>query len=135
MNKSYKAVIGLITVMGLGLASASVYAHSNADRTGGGRGHGMMGDAGHRGAQPGSSGTANRQSLMTPEERTAFRDKMHKAATPEERRKIAETTRAEMQKRAQEKGVKPRESHAQRGGHGHQRHASWKKGARINHPR
>jgi hypothetical protein len=42
---------------------------------------------------------------MTPEERTALREKMRNAATPEERQKIAEATRAEMQKRAQERGV------------------------------
>jgi TRAP-type C4-dicarboxylate transport system substrate-binding protein len=42
---------------------------------------------------------------MTPEERQALREKMHNAATPEERQKLAETTRAEMQKRAKEKGI------------------------------
>ncbi len=42
--------------------------------------------------------------LMTPEERTALREKMRNA-TPEERQQIAAATRAEMQKRAQEKGI------------------------------
>jgi Spy/CpxP family protein refolding chaperone len=42
---------------------------------------------------------------VTPEERSAFQEKMRNAKTPEERQKLAEANRAEMQKRAQEKGI------------------------------
>jgi hypothetical protein len=43
--------------------------------------------------------------LMTPEERQAYADKMRAAKTPEERAKLRDEHRAEMQKRAKEKGV------------------------------
>ena len=53
---------------------------------------------------------------MTPEERTALQEKMRNAATPEERQKLAEATRTEMQKRAQEKGITLPEGRAPRTG-------------------
>ncbi len=66
-----------------------------------GEGHGKRGEAqGH-----GEHGSKARQSLMTPEERTAMREKMRNAKTPEERQQIALANRAEMQKRAAEKGI------------------------------
>jgi hypothetical protein len=43
--------------------------------------------------------------LMTPEEREAYVDRMRNAKTPEERTKLRDEHRAEMQKRAKEKGV------------------------------
>jgi hypothetical protein len=43
--------------------------------------------------------------LMTPEERDAYMDRMRNAKTPEERTKLRDEHRAEMQKRAKEKGV------------------------------
>ena len=43
--------------------------------------------------------------LMTPEERQAYTDKMRDAKTPEERTKLRDEHRAEMQKRAKEQGV------------------------------
>lgn len=43
--------------------------------------------------------------LMTPEERDAYRKQMQAAKTPEERTKIRDTHRAEMQKRAQAQGL------------------------------
>lgn len=61
-------------------------------------GHGKAQGHGQHGAQTG-------QSLITPEERTAFRDKMRNAKTPEERQQIALANRAEMEKRAAEKGI------------------------------
>lgn len=62
--------------------------------------------AGHGKAEGhGTRGTEGAQSLMTPEERTAFRDKMRNAKTPEERQQMASANRAEMQKRAAEKGI------------------------------
>ncbi len=45
------------------------------------------------------------QQLMTPDERTAMRDKMRNANSPEERQQIALANHAEMQKRATEKGI------------------------------
>lgn len=45
------------------------------------------------------------QQLMTPDERTAMRDKMRNAKSPEERQQIALANHAEMQKRATEKGI------------------------------
>ncbi len=45
------------------------------------------------------------RSLMSEEERNAFRDKMRNAKTPEERQQIAAAGRSEMEKRAAEKGI------------------------------
>ena len=64
----------------------------------------------------GEHGSNAAQSLLTPEERTAMREKMRNAKTPEERRQIASANRAEMQKRATEKGITLPEH---RGPHGH----------------
>jgi hypothetical protein len=54
-----------------------------------------------RGGQPRLYGSE----LMTPEERNAYIEKMRGAQTPEERLKLRDEHRAEMQKRAKEKGV------------------------------
>src|SRR5512134_2762919 len=43
--------------------------------------------------------------LMTPEERDAYRKQMQEAKTPEERTKIRDAHRAEMQKRAEAQGL------------------------------
>jgi hypothetical protein len=43
--------------------------------------------------------------LMTPQERDAYIEKMRAAKTPEERLKLRDEHRAEMQKRAQERGI------------------------------
>jgi hypothetical protein len=67
--------------------------------------HGAQGGMGHAAMSAEGHGPAAAQQLMTPEGRQALREKMHNAATPEERQKLAETTRAEMQKRAKEKGI------------------------------
>jgi len=62
--------------------------------------------AGHGKAQGhGQHGTQAGQSLITPEERTAMQEKMRAAKTPEERQQIALANRAEMEKRAAEKGI------------------------------
>jgi hypothetical protein len=60
-------------------------------------GHGKAQGHGQHGAQTG-------QLLITPEERTALREKMRNAKTPEERQQIALANRTEMEKRAAEKG-------------------------------
>jgi len=53
--------------------------------------------------------------LMTPEERQAYIDKMRAAKTPEERTKLRDEHRAEMQQRAKEKGVTLAEPGGRRG--------------------
>jgi hypothetical protein len=88
-------------VLGLGVAAAA-FAHPNAT---GGMGAGMMMHG--MGMGPGAvhGGPMAAQQLMTPEERSALQEKMRNAKTPEERQKLAAETRAEMQKRAKEKGL------------------------------
>jgi hypothetical protein len=77
---------------------------------GGAMGPGMMGGMGHGGTGPaamggGPAGRMAGQQLMSPEEHTALQEKMRNAKTPEERQKLAEANRAEMERRAKEKGI------------------------------
>jgi hypothetical protein len=69
-------------------------------------------------------GFAHRQAgspdLMTQEERSAMIERMHNAATPEERQKVIAENRATMQKRAQELGVAQPAQRGPRAGHRHQ---------------
>jgi hypothetical protein len=122
--KNAHRVAGIVAALGLGLAVASAYAHPGQGQgrmehgKGGerhamqeqGHGHGHAHGAGRHGGQRHGEargehgGRGAGAQLMTPEERTALREKMRNA-TPEERQQIAAATRAEMQKRAQEKGV------------------------------
>jgi hypothetical protein len=68
--------------------------------------HGMMDGMGPGMLQQGGpAGPIVGQQLMTPEERQALAEKMRSAKTPEERQKLAEANRAEMEKRANEKGI------------------------------
>ena len=53
----------------------------------------------------GSAGPMSAQHLMSAEERIALQEKMRNAETPEERHKLAIANRAEMQKRASERGI------------------------------
>ena len=71
-------------------------------------GHGKAEGHGQHGAEAG-------QPLITPEERTALREKMRNARTPEERQQLALTNRAEMEKRAAEKGITLPEHRGPRG--------------------
>jgi len=119
MKQSHKFAAGIIASLGLGIAVAAAYAQPG--QMGGGMGpharggmqhgamagmqHGAKGGTGHGPMGAGAAGHGAGQQLMTPEERTALQEKMRNAATPEERQKIAEATRTEMQKRAQEKGI------------------------------
>ena len=119
MKQSHKFAAGIIASLGLGIAVAAAYAQPG--QMGGGMGphaqggmqhgamagmqHGAKGGTGHGPMGAGAAGHGAGQQLMTPEERTAVQEKMRNAATPEERQKIAEATRTEMQKRAQEKGI------------------------------
>jgi hypothetical protein len=129
MKRSQKIATGIALSLSLGFASA---VHAHPGQTGGGMGpgaqggmqhggmrHGAQAGQGHGGMQHGMKGSMQYgkqaagpgtgpqggHGLMTPEERTALREKMRNAATPEERHQIAAATRAEMQKRAQEKGI------------------------------
>jgi hypothetical protein len=86
MNMKTAYRVAIAAALGLGLAAA---ASAHPGEMGGAMGPGAMGG----------------QQLMTPEERTALMDKMRNAKTPEERQKIAEANRAEMEKRANEKGI------------------------------
>jgi len=116
MKRSHKWIVGIGMSLGLGIAAAAVYAHPG--QMGGGMGPGMMGGMGPRAMGAGFAGPQAGQQLMTPEERTAMRDKMRNAATPEERQKLAETNHAEMQKRAKEKGITLPEPRGPRAGFG-----------------
>lgn len=136
MKQSHKFAVGVVASLGLGIAVAAAYA--NPGQMGGGMGpqvgtqhgaqggmqhgakggmqHGTKGGMQHGGVGGGAAGHGAGQQLMTPEERTALMEKMHNAATPEERQKIAEATRTEMQKRAQEKGITLHGQHGPRSG-------------------
>jgi hypothetical protein len=118
MKQSHKFAMGIVASLGLGIAVA---AYAQPGQMGGGMGshmqggmqhgamagmqHGAQGGTGHGPMGAGAAGPGAGQQLMTPEERTALREKMRNAATPEERQKIATENRAEMQKRAKEKGI------------------------------
>ena len=127
MKLSKKTAVRLVGAAGLLLVGASAWAHP----MGWGMGPGMMrgagpcaaaadeavacpmaGAGGMRGAfgagcayGAGKPAGAAGQPLVTDEERQAFFDKMRSATTPEERQKLAAEHRAEIQKRAAERGV------------------------------
>ena len=95
-------VAGSIAALTLGFSVAS-YAHP-----GGGFGPGTMGGKHGMGSgspRAGFAGPMGGQHLMTTEERTVTAEKMRAAKTPEERQQIAQTTHAEMHKRAESKGI------------------------------
>jgi hypothetical protein len=115
MKRLHKVAAAVAAALGLGVAAAA-FAHPGAMR--GGMGPGMMGGMGPAMMHGGFAGPTGAQQLMTPEERNAFQEKMRNATTPEERRKLAEANRAEVQKRAKEKGITLREPHGPRGGFG-----------------
>jgi len=109
MKPTYKFAAGVIASLGLGIAVATAYA--NPGQMGGGTEHGKGGmqHGAQGGMQHGRMGGGAEhgagQQLMSPEERTALQEKMRNAKTPEERQQIAAANRAEMQKRATEKGI------------------------------
>lgn len=90
MKRNQKIAALIVSVLGLAAAGAAS-AHMGGPGMGG---WGHMGGAGAPVAQ-----------LMTLEERTALREKMINAKTPEERFAIAQANREEIQKRAAEKGI------------------------------
>jgi Spy/CpxP family protein refolding chaperone len=99
MKRSHKIAIGVAASLGLGLGAAAAFAHP-----------GQMG--------AGPAGQMGGHQLMTTEEQAAFREKMQNAKTPDERQKLAEANRTEMQKRAKEKGITLPEPHGPRSGFG-----------------
>jgi len=108
MKRSHKIAAGIALSLGLGLTTAA-FAHP-----GGGWGPHMRGGYGMMGAGYGPGAGMGAQ-LMTPEERAAHQEKMLKA-TPEERVKLMAEHRAEIQKRAEEKGITPGQGAGPRGG-------------------
>ena len=127
MRQSRRIALGAIAsaiALGLGLAAA-VDAHPGAGfgpQGGLGFGPAMRGMGMGMGMGPmmrgGFGGPAAAQQLVTPEERQAFIEKMRNAKSPEERQKLAELNRAEIEKRAKEKGITLPEPHGPRAGFG-----------------
>ena len=113
MKRSHRIALGIAASLGLGLGAAAAFAHPGMMMGGpmgmGGMGHGPMG-----------AGPAAAQQLMTPEEQRAMIEKMQNAKTPEERQKLAEVNRAEMEKRAKEKGITLPQPHGPHAGFGPQ---------------
>ena len=110
---------------GLGLAVAAAYAHPGAGfgsqgDASGGFGPGSMRGMGSPMMHGGHGGPTPAQQLVTPEERQAFIEKMRSAKTAEERQKLAEANRAEIEKRAKEKGITLPEAHGPGAGSGPQ---------------
>jgi hypothetical protein len=110
MKRSHKTAAGIAAALSLGIAVAA-FAHPGPMGDGNGphgnaaMRHGKMGAMQHGAMGHGAAGMGAGHSLMTPEERTALQGKMRNAKTPEERQKLAQATREEMQKRAKEKGI------------------------------
>ena len=104
MKTVKKMVLGAVTLLGSGLAISAV--HAQQGPMGGGMGPGMMQgqmmQAESMGKHPHMKAM---RELMAPEERLSMMDKMMDAKTPEERRSIMNADRAEMEKRAKEKGI------------------------------
>jgi hypothetical protein len=132
MSKMWqKAVVAIAVVAGLG-AAAQVLAHpgmgfgpgtagpSFGPGAGGpgGFGPGAMAGKGPGMMHGGFAGAAIGQQLMTPEEQQAFVEKMRAAKTPEERQKLADANRVEMEKRAKEKGITLPQAHGPRAAFG-----------------
>ena len=132
MKRSHQIAGAVALALGLAVAGG-VYAHQGQmgsatehgmqggpmqhGMQGGPMQHGMHGGMQH-GAQGGHEGRGAMGQLMTAEERQAFREKMRSAKTPEERRQIAQANRAELEKRAQEKGITLPEHRGPRGHRG-----------------
>jgi len=120
-RKWKKALVGVAAVAAVGVAGL-VVAHPGAGLGPQGGGPGGFGPGGMAGKAPmmhgGFAGPMAGQQLMTPEEQQAFVEKMRNAKTPEERQKLAEANRAEMEKRAKEKGITLPQPHGPRAGVG-----------------
>lgn len=124
MKQFRRIAVGASAVaLGLGLAVAAAYAHPGAGfgpqgDAPGGSGPGSMRGMGSPMMHGGHGGPTPAQQLVTPEERQAFVEKMRSAKTAEERQKLAEANRAEIEKRAKEKGITLPEAHGPGAGSG-----------------
>lgn len=120
MTRYRRTAIGTIATLAIALAATAAIAHTagtGGDMQGGMGGmhggmHGMHGGMGGGMKEEMGSGMHGMHQdrgvadqLMTPEERQAMRDKMRSAKSPEERQALAAANRAEMEKRAKEKGI------------------------------
>ncbi|MCW5605192.1 MAG: hypothetical protein KIT18_11675, partial [Burkholderiales bacterium] len=118
MKSTSMITAGIVLSISLGLAAAS---HAQQGPMMGGMGpgmqHGMKGHTQYGATQGRGEGRMSGHPMMNPEEHAAHRQKMRNAATPEERQKIAEATRAEMHKRAHGHGGMPQQR-GPRGGTG-----------------
>ena len=104
MKTVKKIAIGVTTVLGLGVAVATVYAQQGP--LGNGMGQGVMrGGMMHGHMTEQNSDMKVMRELMTPAERLAMMDKMMDAKTLEERQAVMTANHAEMEKRAKEKGI------------------------------
>jgi hypothetical protein len=109
MNINRKWIITTGASIGLALAALTVSAQTAPVTPAAGQSaregspHGMKGGR-HHGPRAKAERQTYRQ-LMTREERSAFRSKMRAAKTPQERQQIAMANRAELHKRAAEKGI------------------------------
>lgn len=70
-----------------------------------GMAQGMQGEGGKQTKACGTDRHAAVRELMTDQERQAMKEKMRAAKSPEERQKLMTANRAEMEKRAKEKGI------------------------------
>jgi hypothetical protein len=70
-----------------------------------GMGQGMQGEGGKQAKACGSDRHAAVRELMTEQERQAMKEKMRAAKSPEDRQQLKTANRAEMEKRAKEKGI------------------------------
>ena len=125
MRQSRRIALGAIAsaiALGLGLAADAHPGAGFGPQGGpGGFGPAMRGMGPGMGMpmmRGGFGGPAAAQQLVTPEERQAFIEKMRNVKTPEERQKLAELNRAEIEKRAKEKGITLPEPHGPRAGFG-----------------
>jgi Spy/CpxP family protein refolding chaperone len=113
MTRYRNTAIGVTATLVLALAATAAIAHSarmGGDMPGMAGGMGGMHQHGGPGAQ-----------LMDPQERQALREKMQGAKSPEERQALAASMRAEMEKRAKDKGIAMPEHRGpgRMGGHQH----------------
>ncbi len=114
-TSSPRLAVGIAAALGLGLGAAAVIAQPGG--MGGAMGPQMNGGM-HANGGMGHGPMGPQQQLLTPEERSAFQEQMRNAKTPEERQKIAEANRAEIEKRAKERGIALPEPHGPRAGFG-----------------
>lgn len=108
MTRYLRTALGAIAAVGVVLAASAAIAHSGGMQGGMSEEMGMRHQSMHSrmsGSEHGGKHMGGAQQLMTPAEREALHDKMRAARTPEERQALAAATRAEMEKRAKEKGI------------------------------